>query len=455
VDHSSQADGCCCLGSVWQGLTSAPVRLGLLAAGLAVTVVGWGLPQGGETVAHAANVKLAPIQVGEQDWPWWRGPARNGIAPQGPPAPTSWSATENVVWKVEVPGKGHGSPTVVGDRVYLTAAEPDREVQSVLCFDRGTGKRIWQSTVHEGGFTTKGNQKSSLASSSVACDGERLYATFLNREAVFVSCLDLSGALLWQTRMTDFALHQGFAASPALYGDLVFATADSKGNGLFAALRRDTGEIAWKHERPKLPNYTSPIILEVAGRPQVLLTGCNLVSSYDPETGKKLWEIPGATEECVTSTVTDGTVVFSSGGYPRDHLAAIAGDGSGKVVWENKSRVYVPSMVIHDGYLYAVLDAGVAMCWKTSDGTEMWKQRLGGTFSSSLVLAGEALYATSEEGHTFVFRATPQGFESLGENQLGDSTFSTPVICGGRVYHRVAHEIDGRRQEFLYCLGTK
>jgi outer membrane protein assembly factor BamB len=112
-------------------------------------------------------------------------------------------------------------------------------------------------------------------------------------------------------------------------------------------------------------------------------------------------------------------------------------------------------MVIHNGYLYAVLDAGVAMCWKASEGTEMWKQRLGGTFSASLVLAGETLYATNEEGHTFVFRATPKGFESLGENQLGDSTFSTPVICGGRIYHRVAREIDGRRQEFLYCLGTK
>jgi outer membrane protein assembly factor BamB len=426
----------------------------MLAAGLTALVVGVALPRGGATPVHAAPPKLAPIQVGEQDWPWWRGPSRNGVAPEGPAAPLSWNDTENVVWKVEIPGKGHGSPTVAGDRVYLTAAEPEREVQSVLCFDRTTGEQIWQSTVHEGGFSRKGHRKSSLASSSVACDGERLYVTFLNNESVYASCLDLSGALLWQTRIANFVVHQGYAASPALYGDLVYAAADSQGNGMFAALRRDTGKIVWKHKRPKQPNYASPIILEVAGRAQLVMTGCHLVTSFDPESGEKLWEIPGSTRETVASTVTDGTVVFSSGGYPRDHIAAIAGDGSGKVVWENKSRVYVPSMIIHDGHLYAVLDAGVAMCWKTSDGTEMWKKRLGGTFSSSLVLAGDVLYATNEDGHTFVFRATPKEYESLGENQLGDSTFSTPVICGGRIYHRVAQEIDGRRQEFLYCLGT-
>ncbi|RPI81540.1 MAG: serine/threonine protein kinase [Planctomycetaceae bacterium] len=401
----------------------------------------------------AAAGKLSPIHFGPNDWPWWRGPTRDGVAPRGDAPPVKWSETENVLWKADVPGRGHGSATVVGDQVFLTAAEPDREVQSVLCFDRRTGKRLWQSVVHEKGFTTKGNAKSSLASSSVACDGERLYVSFLNREAVYVSALDLFGTLLWQTKVTDFALHQGFASSPALYESLVLISADSKGTGLFAGLDRATGQIVWKHERPKLPNYTSPIILPVAGREQVLMIGCNLVSSFDPRTGKKLWEIAGATEECVTSTVTDGHVIFTSGGYPRDHLAAVAADGSGKIVWENKSRVYVPSMIVRDGYLYAVLDAGVAMCWKCADGTEMWKQRLGGTFSASLVLAGDALFATNEEGQTFVFRASPAGYEQLGENRLGQSAFSTPVICGGRIYHRVAHEVDGQRREVLYCIG--
>lgn len=419
---------------------------------LALLLLSVGLWCAPTMTCRAADPRPA-IHFGPQDWPWWRGPTRDGVAPAGPTAPVEWSDTLHVLWKADVPGRGHGSPTVLGDRVFLTAAEPDRQVQSVLCFDRDTGRRLWQSVVHEQGFTTKGNAKSSLASSSVACDGERLYVTFLNREAIFLSCLDLQGALLWQTRITDFALHQGFAASPALYESLVLVTADSKGTGLFAAVDRESGRIVWKHERPKLPNYTSPIILRVAGQDQVLLTGCNLVSSFDPGTGKKLWEIAGATEECVTSTVTDGRVIFTSGGYPRDHLAAVAADGSGKVVWENKSRVYVPSMIVRDGYLYATLDAGVAMCWRCSDGKEMWKQRLGGTFSASLVLAGEALYACNEEGQCFVFRATPEGYVPLGENRLGQSAFATPVICGGRIYHRVAHEVDGQRREVLYCLG--
>ncbi len=397
--------------------------------------------------------KGRPIHFGSNDWPWWRGPTRDGVAPTGDSPPVTWSETESILWKADVPGRGHGSPTVFGDQVFLTAAEPDREVQSVLCFDRRTGKRMWQSVVHEKGFTTKGNAKSSLASSSVACDGERLYVSFLNREAIYLTCLDLQGALLWQTKITDFALHQGYAASPALYDSVVMISADSKSNGLFAGVDRASGKIVWKHERPKLPNYTSPIVLSVAGRDQVFLTGCNLVSSFDPKSGKKLWEIAGATEECVTSTVTDGKVIFSSGGYPKDHLAAIAADGSGKIVWENKSRVYVPSMIVRDGYLYGTLDAGVAMCWRCSDGAEMWKQRMGGTFSASLVLAGATLYACNEEGQTFVFKATPKGFESLGENRLGISVFASPVICGGRIYHRVAHEVDGQRREVLYCIG--
>lgn len=423
------------------------VLLGIAA--FATTVQRLELPR----AVAAETQSLTPIHFGPDDWPWWRGPTRDGVAPAGDPPPVQWSETENILWKAEVPGKGHGSPTIVGDQIFLNTAEPDREVQSVLCFDRRTGKQLWQSVVHEKGLTTKGNAKSSLASSSPACDGDRLYVSFLNREAVYVTALDLHGTVLWQTRVTDFALHQGFAASPALYESLVLISADSKGTGLLAALDRATGKLIWKHDRPKLPNYTSPIILPVAGRDQVLMVGCNLVSSFDPKSGKKLWEIEGSTEECVTSTVTDGKVIFTSGGYPRDHLAAVAADGSGKVVWENKSRVYVPSMIVRDGYLYAVLDAGVATCWRTSDGTEMWKQRLGGTFSASLVLAGDVLYATNEEGQTFVFRASPRGYEAIAENRLGQSAFATPVICGGRIYHRVAHDVDGQRREVLYCIG--
>src|SRR5262249_21132207 len=141
-----------------------------------------------------------------------------------------------------------------------------------------------------------------------------------------------------------------------------------------------SGKVVWKHARPKTPNYASPIILNAAGRDQLVFTGCDLVASYEPLTGKLLWQVKGSTTECVTSTVTDGRHVFTSGGYPKNHVSAVLADGSGKVVWENGTRVYVPSMLVREGHLYAVLDAGVAVCWECGTGKEVWRHRLGGTF---------------------------------------------------------------------------
>lgn len=417
---------------------------------LAVVVaagVGWS--------AGAADLtKAEPVTVGPQDWPWWRGPARNGIASAEQSPPLQWGDSEHVVWKMPVPGRGHGSPIVVGEQVVLTAAEPDREVQSVLCFERTSGKELWRTTVHEGGFEKKGNTKSSHASSTPACDGQRIFVNFLNQGAIYTTALDRQGKRLWQTKVADYVLHQGFGSSPAVYQSLVIVSADNKGTGVIAGLDRASGKVVWKHERPKLPNYTSPIILTIGGKDQVLLTGCDLVTSLDPLTGKVLWETAGATTECVTSTVTDGARIFTSGGYPKNHLSAVLADGSGKVAWENNSRVYVPSMLIRDGHLYAVLDAGVAMCWESATGKEVWKGRLGGTFSSSPVLVGEHILATNEAGRTYVFKAAPTAFELVGENQLGTETYSTPTVVGGRVYHRAAVVQGEQRQEYLYCLGN-
>ena len=182
----------------------------------------------------------------------------------------------------------------------------------------------------------------------------------------------------------------------------------------------------------------------------MFFTGCELVTSFDPLTGKKLWEIEGSTTECVTSTVTDGQLIFTSGGYPKNHLSAVKADGSGKVVWENASRVYVPSMLVRDGYLYSVLDAGVAMCSKCDTGKEVWKARLDGTFTASPVLVGEHLFATNEAGQTFVFKATATAFELVAENSLGGEVFATPTICGSRIDFRVAHQVAGQRREKLW-----
>src|SRR5262249_42541527 len=154
------------------------------------------------------------ITIGPADWPWWRGPTRDGVAAPDQKPPLKWGESENVIWKTPVPGRSHGSPTVVGNRVYLAAADPQRQGQSVLCLDRKTGERLWETPVHRGGFEKKGNAKSSLASTTVACDGERLFVTFLNGGAVWLTALDLAGKQLWQAKVSDFVIHQGYGASP-------------------------------------------------------------------------------------------------------------------------------------------------------------------------------------------------------------------------------------------------
>jgi outer membrane protein assembly factor BamB len=152
--------------------------------------------------------------------------------------------------------------------------------------------------------------------------------------------------------------------------------------------------------------------------------------------------------------VTDGKHVFTSGGYPRNHVAAVKADGSG-IAWDNKTRVYVPSMLFRDGHLYAVMDEGNAVCWKTDTGTEVWKGRLGGTFSASPVLVGEHILATNEAGKTYVFKANPKEFDLVAENQLGNEVFATSTVCGGRIYMRIAVKQNGTRQEKLACIGAK
>ena len=420
---------------------------------LAVTLLPLGVRCAARADDRSSEAAADRIVVASADWPWWRGPTGDGIATPGQKPPLEWSENDNVVWKTPVSGRGHGSPTVVGDQVFLATADHQRQTQAVICYDRKTGKKVWQTVIHEGGLTTKGNSKSSQASATVACDGGRIFINFLNDDAIYTTALTRDGKQLWQTKITDYVVHQGYGSSPRPYRSLVLVSADNKGGGAIAGLDRSTGSVLWKQARPKTPNYASPIVLRAAGREQLVLTGCDLVSAFDPDSGKKVWEIEGATTECVTSTVTDGELVFTSGGYPKNHVSAVRADGSGEVVWEKNTRVYVPSMLVHDGYLYAVGDAGIAMCWRSDSGKEIWKQRLGGTFTASLVLVGDHLLATNESGRTFVFKANPTAFEPVAENDLGDQMFATPAVCGDRIYMRVAHQEGDRRQEMLYCIG--
>ena len=386
------------------------------------------------------------------DWPAWRGPTRDGHAAPGQNAPVKWSETENVLWRTPVRGKGHGSPTIAGDRIYLATADTAAQELLVLAFDRATGRAAWSTVVHRGPIESGNHKNSSAASASVVSDGERLYINFLHAKAIFTTALDPAGKMLWQTRVADYQVHQGFGASPLVHENVVSVAADTRAGGRVAGLDRLTGKILWSQERPKIPNYASPALFILGGRPQAVLAGCNLVTSFDPLTGRKIWETAGSTEETVVTAASDGQRVFISGGYPRNHIAALAADGSGTVVWQSPTRLYVPTLLVRGGHLFGVLDTGVAFCWRADSGEEVWREKVDKDFYASPIMAGDRIYATSLRGVTSVFEATPGHFKLLAQNQLGDEAFASPAICGGRVYLRHARKGEPR-QEFLWCIG--
>lgn len=395
----------------------------------------------------------APVAIDGDDWPCWRGPQRNGHADPTQKLPAGLDLKKHTLWEAPVPGRGHGSPIVVGDRVYLVTADEKQKTQSLLAYDRQSGKPVWNTIVHRGNFAPKINSKATHASNSPVFDGERLYVSFVNDGAAQTTAVSLDGDKIWTTRLTDYVVHQGYGASPMVYKSLLLVCADNKKAGAIFGLDRKSGDIVWKVERPKIPNYTSPIVHQLDGRDQLVLSGCAKVMSIDPLTGKILWESKGSTQETVTSAVTDGERVFISGGWPKNHVHAVEADGSGKVAWRNISRVYVPSMLVKDGHLYAVMDGGAALCWDSKTGERKWKGVLGGTFSSSPVLVGDRIHVINELGEYFEYKADPSKFEIVHKSQIGEQVFATPAYCGGRVYARVAVYENDVRKEKLLCLG--
>ena len=383
------------------------------------------------------------------DWPMWRGPNADGIA-SGSPVPAQWTDTENVTWKAKVPGRGHSSPIIVGDRIYLETADEQQQVQSVVCLDRTDGRQIWQTELHRGQFETAMHRENTQASSTLACDGERVIALFLNDRKIWATALDLEGKQIWQTEVGTFAAKFGYSASPTLYKSLVLLAADHQQGGFLAALNRKNGEIAWRKARPEKASYASPRVVSLAGTDQLVICGCNLVASYDPMTGNSLWSTSGTAEAGVGLPVTTSGLIFASGGYPEQETIGLKPDGT--AAWRINVKSYVPSLLAHDGHLYIISD-GIARCHDALTGAEKWKQRLGGDFRVSPVLSGEHIITTDMSGKTTVFKANPAKFERVSENHLGTEGFASPGISRGQLFLRVADSSNGPRQEWLYCIG--
>jgi hypothetical protein len=414
----------------------------------------WLVLQIPHAIAQDRGIEDFPKLSAKTDWPWWRGPSRNGIAVDQK-VPTTLSDTDNLVWKVPVPGRGHASPIVVGQCIYLATADDQKKVHSILAFDRATGKLIWSTDVNKGGFPAKNHANNTEASPTLACDGERLFAAFYHHDKVEAVAVSLDGKEVWKQTVCPFRprmFEYGYGPSPLLYGDSVIIAAEYDGNSFLTALNRKNGERVWRTPRNTMITFASPVITHVAGKDQLLISGSDEVTSYDPKNGKKLWATPGTAMTTCGTIVWEGNTVFASGGYPKSETIAINAK-DGKVQWRNTQRCYEQSMLVHDGYLYAFAENNVMFCWRSSDGKEMWKKRLVGPVSASPVLAGGNIYWANELGTLYVFKPTPDQFELVAENQIGNVSFASPAICGGEIFLRVA-QTSGGRQEFLYCFAN-
>lgn len=389
------------------------------------------------------------------DWPWWRGPARNGWA-FSQSAPVHFGVEDRVRWRAQVPGRGHSSPIVVGSRVFLTTADEARQTQHVLAYNRDTGQLLWQREVNRGAFPERNHSKNTEATPTIACDGRRLFATFYNHDRVQLVCLDLLGNILWNQSAGGFRPRRyeyGYAPSPLLYKHTVIVSAEWDGPSFLVAFRRDTGDVVWRTPRPDNTSYSSPVVGLTAGKDQLLISGANKVSSYDPLTGRLMWSVTGTTAATCGTMVWDHHRVYASGGFPDSQTIAVQADGSGQVAWSNNQKCYERSMLIHHGYLYAINDGGILFCWEAATGKERWRQRLSGPFSASPILVGEHIYWANEHGKIYVFKANPLRFDLVAENQLGDDIFASPAISRGDLFWRVGVKHPNERQEVLYCLS--
>lgn len=395
-----------------------------------------------------------------EDWPQWRGPEGNNHAPTGSSPPTQWDLGRGtgVVWKTPIPGRGHSSPTIVGDSIYLTTADEQQQTQSLLVLSRGSGQLEESVVIHRGGLPPQIHPKNTHASSTVAVAGQRIFVVFYNSDAIYATALDLmTRRQLWQKKVCAFqpaAFQFGYGASPLVEDDLLIIAAEYDGpdSGLFA-LDCVTGRRIWKVDRPANLSFSSPVVADLASRRQLLLPGADKVQSFDPSTGRLLWSADASTEATCGTICWDHRQVFISGGNPVPGTWAVRADGSAQLTWQNSVMCYEQSLLADGGYLYAISDPGVAYCWKAEDGTEVWKKRLGGNYSASPLLAGDRIYTVSEAGDVHVFRASSSGYDEIATDRLGDEVFATPVALDDRLYVRYAVRTRDGRQEYVAALG--
>ncbi len=407
----------------------------------------------------AFGVIFSAAVAAAADWPRFRGPNGTGVADEKN-VPVKWTE-KNILFKTELPGKGHSSPIVSKGKIFLQSSSDDLKERYLICLDAKSGAILWSKSVPGGKVKT--HVKNSPASCTPAADGERIYAVFWDGSDMSLSAFDYAGEMKWQQPLGPFVSQHGAGASPVVAGNNVVVNVDQDGKAELRAFDAKTGKPAWSKKRDfERACYSSPFLLEKTDAgPDLLVASTGGVTAYDPNDGKVIWnyvwKFDKARLRTVGSPIYHAGMIFAisgDGGGDR-HMIAIKAGGAGDVsatnlVWQKKKYTpYVPTPVAKDGLIFWVTDKeSVAYCVDAKTGNVVWNERLGGgaEITASLVMVDGKIYIINETGSVFVIAATKE-FELLAKNDLHEPVFATPAIADGRMYVRGA--------KHLFCIGEK
>jgi len=384
-----------------------------------------------------------------QNWPCWRGPNGDGTSLETD-IPTRWDSETNVLWKIPIPGIGHSSPIVWGDRLFIVTAIPETQEKILLSYNID-GKLLWQKTVLKSTFENK-HHDNSFASGTPATDGNLIYVSFLDGEDVFVAAFDFDGEQRWAQRPGTFSSPHGYSCSPVLVDNKVIINGNSLGDSFIVALNKADGKIIWKIPQNKpAHSFSTPIIREINGKKQMIFGGNMAITSYNPDDGSRYWFVDGPSEDFCSSPVYNkkSNLFLISSAWPKRSLLAIKPDGSGDVtdshvVWQTqKGAYYVPSPVCTEDYLFTTMTNGQVHCIEVSTGNILWVENLGKQYASSVLVNG-LVYMPNDDGVITVIKPG-RTFEYVSKNSIGERMNASPAISHGRIYIR--------GEKHLFCIA--
>ncbi len=379
----------------------------------------------------------ASASLSADDWPQFRGPDGQGHSREST-LPLTWSENENVRWKVPIPGLGWSSPSILGDRIWVTTATNLGRSLQAICLDRETGRQELTVEAFHSEGEERINEKNSYASPTPLLSGDHVYLHF---GPYGTACIRNSGEIVWRTRL-KYSPQHGPGGSPVLFEDLLIVSCDGLDTQFVVALDAHTGKVRWKTARAGSQAYATPLVIEAGGRTQVISPGAFRASAYDPRTGKEIWRVRyGQGFSNVPRPVFGAGLVFICSGFFEPVLLAVRPDGEGDVTnshvaWTLKRGApLTPSPILAGENLYIVSDNGICTCLDARTGATYWRERLGGTFSASPVSADGRIYFLNEDGQTTVVAPGKQ-FQKLATNQLDGRTLASIAVSGGALFIR-------------------